>query len=208
MNEYKSNKMKKVLLELIKEVDEKGESITGKTLKNLPEYFMSVNIAESLSKHFKTMKFSMEDKVLKLCGDLDIEVNDNHKYFETCRLNGSVDMVVRSEINNKIMHLIEFKKSTGIAFVKDVRRLAWFCLKSGSDRKITRHYIVAVTYRSKDSKKNNVKDLEKLIEQDLEKNFPAKFVKNDINISIENEPLGHSNQYALILEIKSKIQKI
>ena len=44
-----------------------AQEITGKSINDLPEYFLSVFIARHVHQHFKTFTFSMEDTVKAIC---------------------------------------------------------------------------------------------------------------------------------------------
>ena len=55
--------IRKVLGVALEDASINAHTITGKSINALPEYFLSVKVAEILHNHFKSFTFSMEDSI-------------------------------------------------------------------------------------------------------------------------------------------------
>ena len=129
------------------EASKVADSITGQSINALPEYFLSVKIAEYLHNKFESYTFSMEDSFKSVATELGINAEGHPEHF---RLSGKVDLVLRNQNSKKAKHIVEFKrgiKSTGLK--KDALRLAWLCENSPSGHKTEKNYLVVVTHKSK-----------------------------------------------------------
>ena len=98
--------------------------ITGRSINDLPEYFLSVSVARYVHQHFKTLTFSMEDSVVSICKELNLDK-------EFVARPGKVDITVRSQKNMQVKHILELKRGFGIdGHYADIQRLADFCMLS------------------------------------------------------------------------------
>ena len=95
-----------------------AQEMTGKSINDLPEYFLSVFIARHVHQHFKTFTFSMEDTVKSICASEEIDE-------ALISRPGKVDIVVRSQRTGNIRHIIELKRSYNVeGHIADIVRLA------------------------------------------------------------------------------------
>ena len=84
-----------------------AQEMTGKSINDLPEYFLSVFIARHVHQHFKTFTFSMEDTVKAICASEEIDE-------ALISRPGKVDIVVRSQRTGNIRHIIKLKRSYNV----------------------------------------------------------------------------------------------
>tara|TARA_Y100001960_G_scaffold88983_1_gene95449 strand:+ start:911 stop:1435 length:525 start_codon:yes stop_codon:yes gene_type:complete len=116
--------------------------MTGKSINNLPEYFLSVFIARHVHQHFKTFTFSMEDTVKAICASEEIDE-------ALISRPGKVDIVVRSQRTGNIRHIIELKRSYNVeGHIADIVRLAEFALAAPTGHPLERNFMVMMAAAS------------------------------------------------------------
>ncbi|MBU0912048.1 MAG: hypothetical protein KKF22_05875 [Gammaproteobacteria bacterium] len=139
--------IRKVLGQAISEACIVANELTGKSVNALPEYFMAVKVAEYVNNHFSTFRFSMEDTLHNLCKEADInceQIASEYRIEKTTR----ADLILRNKSNNKIKHIIEFKRHLHTTQLKkDVVRLAWLCANAKAGHRLEKNFLVAVTHR-------------------------------------------------------------
>ena len=119
-----------------------AQEITGKSINDLPEYFLSVFIARHVHQHFKTFTFSMEDTVKAICAS---EEKDEALISRP----GKVDIVVRSQRTGNIRHIIELKRSYNVeGHIADIVRLAEFALAAPTGHPLERNFMVMMAAAS------------------------------------------------------------
>ncbi len=119
-----------------------AQEITGKSINDLPEYFLSVFIARHVHQHFKTFTFSMEDTVKAICASEEIDE-------ALISRPGKVDIVVRSQRTGNIRHIIELKRSYNIeGHIADIVRLAEFALAAPTGHPLERNFMVMMAAAS------------------------------------------------------------
>ena len=152
---------RKVLVEAVKDASEYSHGMTDRSLNHLPEYFMSVKVAEYLWDKFRRLTFSMEDNLVEVFKEVGI--NDTGKIPAEYRADGlsRVDLVVRNYGNKKIRHIIEFKRSLNTSQIKkDVERLTWISANSPERLRLNKNYLIAVTHRKPSLFEKRTKDIE------------------------------------------------
>ncbi len=119
-----------------------AQEITGKSINDLPEYFLSVFIARHVHQHFKTFTFSMEDTVKAICASEEIDE-------ALISRPGKVDIVVRSQRTGNIRHIIELKRSYNVeGHIADIVRLAEFALAAPTGHPLERNFMVMMAAAS------------------------------------------------------------
>lgn len=119
-----------------------AQEMTGKSINDLPEYFLSVFIARHVHQHFKTFTFSMEDTVKAICASEEIDE-------ALISRPGKVDIVVRSQRTGNIRHIIELKRSYNIeGHIADIVRLAEFALAAPTGHPLERNFMVMMAAAS------------------------------------------------------------
>lgn len=138
--------VRKVLAESLFSVCNDAENLTGKSVNSLPEFFLSVKVAEYINEHFSTFNFSMEDSLAGLCESVGIDYEDVDSEYRIEK-NTRADLVLKSRKSNTVKHIVEFKRSirsTGIK--KDVLRLAWICASAPAMHRIEKNYLVVISH--------------------------------------------------------------
>lgn len=138
--------VRKVLAKALYDTSELAYELTGDSINALPEYFLSVKIAEHLHDHFHSFSFSMEDSIPELAEEIGMHIEDEP--FEY-RLTGKADLVVRSKKSRKLRHVVELKRSLGIDGIRnDALRLAWICANTPLGHRAEKNYLVVATHKS------------------------------------------------------------
>ena len=118
-----------------------AEKITGRSINDLPEYFLSVKTAEFIHQHYDTFTFSMEDSISALIKDIGM----SEALESLTRKNGNVDLIIRGKRQTQVKHLVEFKRGFKEEnHLKDILRLAEFCRFSPFGHKTEKNYMVMV----------------------------------------------------------------
>jgi hypothetical protein len=157
----------------LKDASENAYSITGKSINALPEYFLSVKVAEYVHIHFKSFTFSMEDSIQKMTNEIGMDISDEPDYF---RLNGKADLILRSQKSKRLKHLVEFKRSLGIKGIKkDALRLAWICANTPEGHRAEKNFLVAVTHKPESFFKNRTSHIENWVNEEFGKNIKVNF---------------------------------
>lgn len=137
----KARSIRKVLANTLVKCAEEAEEITGRSINDLPEYYLTVKSAEALHDHFHTFTFSMEDNV----EDLMLEIGNTGEKIDIPRDSGKVDLIIRSAKRKKVKHLVEFKRGfKKEGHIADTLRLAAFCRYSPRGHKTEKNFMVMV----------------------------------------------------------------
>jgi len=119
-----------------------AQEMTGKSINDLPEYFLSVFIARHVHQHFKTFTFSMEDTVKAICASEEIDE-------ALISRPGKVDIVVRSQRTGNIRHIIKLKRSYNVeGHIADIVRLAEFAVAAPAGHPLERNFMVMMAAAS------------------------------------------------------------
>lgn len=131
--------MRLVLADAAAHAANEAFEITGRSINDLPEYFLSVSIARFVHQHFKTLTFSMEDSVSSICNQMAID-------YDFIERPGNVDIAVRSQRTGQVKHIIELKRSYGLdGHYADIERLADFCMLAPVGNSLSTNYMVLMT---------------------------------------------------------------
>lgn len=146
LGEVQLNKKKRslrlVLAEAGEHVAKEAKEITGRSITDLPEYFLSVSIARYVHQHFKTLTFSMEDTIDSICESSGIDA------LQISRP-GRVDIAVRSQRYGSVRHVIELKRSYNWeGHIADIVRLAELSLAAHAGHALERNFMVMLAAAS------------------------------------------------------------
>jgi hypothetical protein len=178
-----SRSIRKVLGEALLLASKSTQSITGKSINALPEYFLSVKSAEHLHRHFKTITFSMEDSMSVVADDLNIRLpRSDTQIAKKFRLYGKTDLVLRSQRSKKLKHIVEFKRSLSpIGIKNDALRLAWICDRSPDGHKAEQNFLVAVTHKSADLFETRSHEIKNLIMDEFDDRIKVTYEPIDLS---------------------------
>jgi hypothetical protein len=145
----------------------------------LPEYFLSVKVAEYLHDHFKSFTFSMEDSIPQMAKEIEMDISGESDDF---RLNGKADLVLRSQRSKRLKHVVEFKRSLGVTGIKkDALRLAWICANTPNGHRAEKNFLVAVTHKPESLFKTRTSNIEEWIKEEFDGNIKVNF--EPVNLS-------------------------
>lgn len=183
--------IRKVLALALYKTTASAKETTGRSINDLPEYFLSVKTAEFIHKHYDTFTFSMEDSISTLIKDIGMPEG----HASLTRKNGNVDLIIRGKRQTQVKHLVEFKRGFKEEnHLKDIIRLAEFCRFSPYGHKTEKNFMVMVAPVSA----QQMKDRHYLIEQYLYEIF-----HNRIGVSVEYVDLSdHLSTRATKLKCK------
>lgn len=163
----------------LKSTSEDAFLITGRSINALPEYFLSVKIAEFLHGELKSFTFSMEDSIEELSNEIEMDISEAPEIFRT---KGKADLVLRSQKTKRLKHIIEFKKGLGISGIKDdVLRLAWICVNSPQGHRAEKNFLVAVTHKPKSLFITRTENIKGWVENEFGNNIKITFEPVDLN---------------------------
>lgn len=118
-----------------------ARDVIGRSVNDLPEYFLSVKAAEFIHKHYDSFTFSMEDTIHAIANDIEMDKELKH----ITRQQGKVDLIIRGSQRSRVKHLVEFKRGFKKEnHLKDILRLAEFCRYSPFGHKTEKNYMVMV----------------------------------------------------------------
>jgi hypothetical protein len=156
-----SKSIRKILGEALAAAADNVFAMTGKSINALPEYFLSVKVAEYLHGQLKTFTFSMEDSISDMAKEIGMNISAEPDCF---RLNGKADLILRGQVRKKLKHVVEFKRNLGLKGIEhDALRLAWFCANTPEGHRAERNFLVAVTHKPKSLFKTRTLEIEELI---------------------------------------------
>ena len=116
----------------------RAEKSFTRSLNDLPEYFLTVNLATEVSKELGCLA-EMEVNFAKLCADLGVSEDRISR-------SGNADIVLKHLGSEKPRHIIELKRSVHKGRLKeDVIRLAQVCAVSKNKSQVRSNYLVIVT---------------------------------------------------------------
>lgn len=157
--------IRKVLTVALSESALEAFELTDKSINDLPEYFLSVKVAEKVHFHFNTFTFSMETTVKELIEKIGLEVEASSKDSRLLG-QGKVDMVIRSAKSKRVRHLVEFKRHIGLKGLKaDALRLSAVCIFSPLGHRTETNYLVAVTHRDESLLHSRTKEMQQAVDQ-------------------------------------------
>lgn len=172
--------VRKVLGQALLEACRVADELTGKSINALPEYFLSVKTAEYVNEYFSTFIFSMEDSLLSLCEEIGIYYEEADPKFRINK-NTRADLVLKDFKNNKIKHVVEFKRSLHNSQIKkDALRLAWLCASAPIGHRVEKNYLVAVSTRNDEYFNNMTEKIKFWVEEEI-KNIKVTFESVDIS---------------------------
>ncbi len=175
----KSRDVGNVLAEALKKASEDVFKMTGKSINRVPEYFLSVKIAEHLHQHFETFTFSMEEQVQSLVKELNIDDSNEEDCF---RLNGKVDLVLRHSKKGGVKHIVELKRTIGVNGIhKDVLRLAWICANTPPGHRAEKNFLVAVSNRPESLFNTRTQDIISWVNEEFGDVITVKFKRVDLS---------------------------
>lgn len=142
-----------------------AEMMTGRSLNDLPEYYMAVKVAEHIAGSLTTYSFSLEDPIERLAAELGIE-----NFPAEFRGGGNADLVLRSAKTGRLKHVVEFKRSISTGEIKkDALRLAKLCMEAPAGHRAEKNFLVAVSHMRERLKMVRAKDIQDwLKEADME----------------------------------------
>lgn len=193
--------IRKVLAVALSESALEAFELTGKSINDLPEYFLSVKVAEKVYSHFKTFTFSMETTVKELIKEIGLEVEtlrDDSRWSSP----GKVDMVIRSAKSKRVKHLVEFKRHIGLeGLVADAQRLSEACILSPLGHRTETNYLVAVTHRDESLLNSRTEELQQAVDQLMDElGYEAGIVK----VTFEKGELGDEDSEPLFSTKKTR----
>lgn len=197
--------IRKVLALAVHDACDIANELTGESINALPEYFMSVKVAEFIHDHFSTFTFSMEDTLHNLCKEASInyeEIDPEYRIEKTTR----VDLVLRSKSTRKIKHIIEFKRHLHTTQIeKDIKRLAWLCVNSYADSgSMEKNFLVAITHRKAELFYKRHEDI-LFWAGEISSDIDVKFEPVDLSNFVSSHPKGIGrNLFGGIWELKVK----
>lgn len=197
--------IRKVLALAVHDACDIANELTGESINALPEYFMSVKVAEFIHDHFSTFTFSMEDTLHNLCKEASInyeEIDPEYRIEKTTR----VDLVLRSKSTRKIKHIIEFKRHLHTTQIeKDIKRLAWLCVNSYADSgSMEKNFLVAITHREPKTFYKRHEEILSWVEQ-VSPDITVKFDLVDLPGFFSSHPKGNNRKiFGGVWEIKVK----
>lgn len=160
-NKSTSRSTRKILGEALADAAKNAFAMTGKSINALPEYFLSVKVAEYLHGQLKTFTFSMEDSIADMAKEIGLNISEEPDCF---RLNGKSDLILRGQKRKKLRHVVEFKRNLGLKGIgNDALRLAWICANTPKDHRAEKNFLVAVTHKSEKLFEKRTSDIEKLV---------------------------------------------
>lgn len=163
----------------MKEASTNASAMTGESINALPEYFLSVKVAEHLHEHFKSFTFSMEDSISKMAEEIEMDISDEPECF---RLNGKADLIIRDQKSKRLKHLVEFKRSLGVKGIKkDVLRLSWICANTPKGHRAEKNFLVAVTHKPESFFKTRTSGIEKWVLEEFGHNIKVNFEPVDLS---------------------------
>lgn len=181
--------IRKVLGLSISEACMVANKLTGKSVNALPEYFMAVKVAEYINNHFSTFRFSMEDTLHSLCQEAGInceKIDPKYRIEKKTR----ADLILRNKSNNKIKHIIEFKRHLHTTQIKkDVIRLAWLCANAEAGHRMEKNFLVVITHREPDFFNKRNTDIISWV-KDVSPDIAVKFEPIDITAFSSSHPKG------------------
>lgn len=165
--------IRKVLGVALKEASTNAYSITGKSINALPEYFLSVKVAEHLHEHFKSFTFSMEDYIPKMAKEIDMDISNEPEHF---RLNGKADLILRSQKSKRLKHIVEFKRNLGGKGIKkDAIRLAWICANTPPGHRAEKNFLVAVAHKPESLFTTRTSDIKGWVKEEFGEDIKVSF---------------------------------
>lgn len=184
--------IRKVLATALAKAAVDANNITGQSINALPEYFLSIKVAEFLHSHFKSFTFSMEDTIANLASEFRIDISKQREEF---RLGGKVDLTLRVQKSRKIKHVVEFKRNIGaINLQKDALRLGWICENSPVEAPSEKNFLVAVTHRNKSLFDKRTDEIKALIKEEFDNQIKVVFEPVLLNGLKSTRPKGKGKE--------------
>jgi len=186
-----SDEVKKISDYVLEELD--------RTLWELPEYFLSVKLAESAKK--KGCSFELEKSTKEIAEELNVKLPESIRH-------GRIDLVIRTSQQKKLSHLIEIKRRLGlINTMKDALRLAEFCSIS-TKKSAKKAFLVVVTRASM----KTIKAREAALQDKLNSHFKRRkksasiHLKESIPIAMykNRDKIDWKDEHVVIWQITAK----
>ncbi len=171
--EKKVRSIRKALGAALYHSTDTAQEVIGRSVNDLPEYFLSVKAAEFIHEHYDSFTFSMEDTIHAIANDIGMD----EELQNITRQQGKVDLIIRGSRRSRVKHLVEFKRGFNKEnHLKDILRLAEFCRYSPFGHKTEKNYMVMVAPVTD----TQMKERHKLICEDLNDKFGER-----IKVSVE-----------------------
>lgn len=191
----KSRTLRLVLAHAAANAAKEAMEITGRSINDLPEYFMSVSIARYVHQHFKTLTFSMEDSTASICESLEIE-------SEHITRPGNVDIAIRSQRTGKVRHVVELKRGYGIkGHLADIERLAELSLSATSQHPLERNYMVIVASPTESGVKARREKIEAFVRREFSGKIELICEPVPLEVGMRSTRKGRSWDKALVGEV-------
>ena len=191
----KSRALRLVLAQAVAHAAKDAMDITGRSINDLPEYFLSVSIARYVHQHFKTKTFSMEDTVKSMCEDLELD----GRYISRP---GNMDIVVRSQRKGDVKHVIELKRTYGLQGHKDdMLRLAEICWLAHGGHTLETNYMVMVSAATDTAVAGREETIRRYIDEEFKGRITLKRETVSFEDSLVSTRKGKTNQRPLKGEV-------
>lgn len=176
--------IRKALIEALLIAAKQAEEQTNKKLNTLPEYFISMKIADAIFKRFPTSyKYSLEDSLQSVCQEIGMENDFLDEIEPDFRLKGNArtDLVLRSKAG-KIRHLVELKRGLNtVQIKKDALRLAAICAYAPAGHRIEKNFLIAVSTYTPSVFTQRTEDIIKWLDEHNLNDISVQFQQADLS---------------------------
>ncbi|GGW21521.1 hypothetical protein [Vreelandella hamiltonii] len=116
------------IMEALLEAHEEAQQVSHSSLHRMPEYFMTMRVADYFAKNFLNFGYRLEAQVRRTFEASDMNVGDISELLEDTdlRSDGRFDLVIHTGKKGRPAHILEFKRkdSNMQGIISDMRRLA------------------------------------------------------------------------------------
>jgi len=191
--------MKFKLSEEVKKISNVALKDLDRTLWELPEYYLSVKLAESAKKQGYSFELEMSTKEIE--EELSIALRESTRH-------GRIDLVIRTSQQKNLSHLIEIKRRLGLhKTTKDVLRLAEFCSAS-TKKSAKKAFLVVVTRASTKTIEKREGELQDKLDLHFKNRKQAAVIKVKEIISIAEykncDKTDWKDEHVVIMQITAK----
>lgn len=113
---------------------EESQQLSRSSLHRMPEYFMTMRVADYFATHFTNFGYRLEAQVKRTFESSDMNVSDISELLQEpdLRPDGRFDLVLHTGKRGRTAHILEFKRrDTTRGMISDIRRLAKISLSAG-----------------------------------------------------------------------------
>ena len=191
--------MKFKLSEEVKKISNIALKDLDRTLWELPEYYLSVKLAESAKKQGYSFELEMSTKEIE--EELGIALPESTRH-------GRIDLVIRTSQQKNLSHLIEIKRRLGLhKTTQDVLRLAEFCAAS-TKKSAKKAFLVVVTRASPKTIEKREGELQDKLDLHFKNRKQAAVIKVKEIISIAEykncDRADWRDEHVVIMQITAK----